>query len=925
MSSQPFMIAPYEVGLELDREPWLLPESAFPSITDAYTWRKRVKRREGNEFLGQLVSSTSVTYTSAVSGAATSFNNSTFTGGNGLTSQAITGVGIDTPAPGSTRLTFPVNTMANGTIFSISGVVGTVGSVLNGMSFIASNSTGTTVDILATSTGLSYTSGGRAYFEQVQSGSVTVTFGGLTFTDDGMGHMLNSLMAVVGSIDYLTGIFSVTFAAIGGGPYDVTVSFSVFDFLPVMGLCTQEIPPLEIENLIAFDTEKANIYNTSMNNFQDISFYDESLEPITWTGTDTNFFDYTNYQNAFFETNNIPGFHAQQITSVLIDTPLAGKTRITFASNVLQVGDTIFITGIVGTVGTGTSPSSPGLNNGTFVVIARTGTSVDITFTSTGLAYGSGGTVFIFQHATTGDGIRWYANDSSVDGWVNFNPLLSASSPGVPGNVLKGGRMILSYRNRMIVLGPIEGDPATAGNFVIRDTRVRWSQSGTVFYSSPVPFAQTFDPLAWRDDIPGRGGFNDAPTGESIVGAQFIRDILIVFFESSTWALRYTGNSGQPFIWSRVNVELGTASQFSTVPFDRGVTCVGNRGIITSDGNNVSRIDLIIPDTVFSFLQTVNSPARVHGVRDYFRELVYWTYIDASVPTTYPNRLLVYNYRENSYSIFTDSYTCFGHFRPSTARLWNTTDINWEDADFLWNSGTIAPEFEDIVAGTNAGYVMIMNQGAVNDLQISIMGITNAPQAIVTTWGNHNLETGQFVKIQNVNGMTAINGMNSQIEVLSNTTFRLLNVNSTLFTPYTDGGNIIRLNNFVITSKQFNPFVKKGSGVFLTKMDLYTDYILDGQISVNVFVDNNSDTPVNVPEPSGTALWQTEAPLDQTINGLSASKTWCRFFCHTRGQFVQIQLTLSNPDMLNDLINGEEFVLHAMTLYMGPAGRLISR
>jgi len=923
MSSQPFMIAPYEVGLELDREPWLLPESAFPSITDAYTWRKRVKRREGNAFLGQLVSLTSMTYTNAVSGASTSFNNGTFTAGNGLSSQAITAVGIDTPAPGSTRLTFPVNTIANGTVIGISGVVGTVSSVLNGFSFTVGNSTGTTVDISATSTGLAYTSGGRVYYRQVQPGSVTVTIsaGGPVFTDDGMGNMLNSLMAVVGSIDYFTGIFSVTFAAIGGGPYNVTVSFDVYDFLPVMGLCTQEIPALEIENLIAFDTRKANIFNSALNKFDDISFYATSGDAITWSGTDTNFFDYTNYQNAFFETNNVPGFHAQQITLVSIDTPGAGQTRLTFASNVLQIGDTIFITGIVGTVGT----STPGLNNGTFVVTARSATTVDIAFTSTGLAYISGGTAFIFQHATNGDGIRWYANDSSVNGWVNFNPLLSASSPGVAGNVLKGGRMVLSYRNRMIVLSPIEGDPATNGNFVVRDTRVRWSQAGTVFYSTPVPFEQTADPLAWRDDIPGRGGFNDAPTGESIVGAQFIRDILIVFFESSTWALRYTGNSGQPFIWARVNVELGTASQFSTVPFDRGVTCVGNRGIITSDGNNVSRIDLIIPDTVFSFLQTVNSPSRVHGVRDYFRELVYWTYVEASVPTTYPNRLLVYNYRENSYSIFTDSYTCFGHYRLSTARLWNTTDTTWDEADFLWNAGSIGPEFEDIVAGTNTGYVMLLNQGSTNEKQISIMGLTNDLQAVVTTWGNHNLETGQFVKIQNVNGMTEINGLNSEIEVLSLTTFRLLNIDSSAFSLYTNGGNIIRLNNFLITSKQFNPFVKKGSGVFLTKMDLYTDYIADGRVAVNVFVDNNSDTPVNVPLPDGTPLWQTEAPLDQTINGLSASKTWCRFFCHTRGQFVQIQLTLSAIDMLNDLINGEEFVLHAMTLYMGPAGRLISR
>ncbi len=941
MSVQPFLVASSEVGLEKDMEPWLLPDTAFPALEDAYVFRKRVKRRLGNEFLGRLSQQITQIYPLAVTGADTGWTSAT----------------------------------------------------------------------------------GLHHFP-VRPKSVTITVNAVVFLDRPIDNYTGNIIAavggtVVGTINYLTGMIVInpgSFGPFGGGPYNVTVVYSYYPNLSVMGLPTKENFNINAEDLIAFNTTKSNIWNVATEFFDDISYYDHSAQEINWTGADYNFFDYENLQGAFLATNNIPGHHVQNITNVV---PVGANARIDFVNNILDVGDRVFLTNIVGTtpalgaalnnksytviapvtatsitvaeniaalvyssggtafmpqhsgynaaqtitgvtVGTSTTISfaantittgqivyikwiaagstvSTVLNDKTFVVLSSTATDIEIDADTTGLTWVAGGGLVV---RPVGDGIRWYANDASVNGWVNFNsPLNSATA-------LKGGRILLGYKDRLVVLSTFEGS-ITGTDVVNYTNRARWSQNGTIFNTGPVPVNQGIEGIAWDDSIPGRGGYIDAPTTEAIISADFIRDTLVVFFERTTWALRYTGNESLPFVWVRINIEFGSGSQFSSVPFDRGVLTVGNRGIITSDGNNVERIDLKIPYTAFDFSTGNNNNMRVHGIRDYYNELVYWTYIDRADAAreggppdlqgvTYPNKMLVYNYRENSYSIFNDAYTCFGYFTETTAVLWNTAKVDWDDAAFNWNSAQGSANFPIIVAGTNAGYVMMLRlDTCANDTQIPIAIIASVPmsgQTLVTTLAPHNLLEGQYVKFSDVLGMTAINGLNTKI-ILDNALVALpqvqflCDIDSSAFGAYTFGtGQLIRINNFNILTKRFNPFATKGKGVFINKADFYTDYIKDGRISVNVFVNDNSTRSVNEHQPGGQQFWEVVFPLDQNVNAITPTdKTWTRFFCHVRGQFIQLQFTLNDSQMLDDKTNTEEFALHGMVLWMGMTGRLISR
>jgi len=70
---------------------------------------------------------------------------------------------------------------------------------------------------------------------------------------------------------------------------------------------------------------------------------------------------------------------------------------------------------------------------------------------------------------------------------------------------------------------------------------------------------------------------------------------------------------------------------------------------------------------------------------------------------------------------------------------------------------------------------------------LDVIGITNANPGVVTTNLNHGYATGQVIQMNGVGGMTAVNGVNYTITVISETTFSI-GVNTTGYGTYTTGG-----------------------------------------------------------------------------------------------------------------------------------------
>lgn len=426
------------------------------------------------------------------------------------------------------------------------------------------------------------------------------------------------------------------------------------------------------------------------------------------------------------------------------------------------------------------------------------------------------------------DPMRYYNNST----WIDLQPLVTAS------NTLWQALILVPYYGRLLALNTWEGPTAStytgATNFF---ARCRFSQIGD-------PTDQT---NGWRSDIFGRGGFLDAPTNEAIVSAAFFRNTLIVFFEYSTWQLRYIGEYGLPFIWERISSDFGAVSPYSPIVFDQGVMAVSDRGIIEAAANGVRRLDEQIPEEVFSFEIQNSAPNFVHGIRDFEKELVYWNYLDiadASTTQTYPNTVLIFNYRNNTWAKNRDTITCFGTSQFQFGITWDSLTTYWE-SNVLWDSVDDQSYVDYVTLGTQHGFINIYQNPEAETPQpvttlyaptmaITAVDFTAHPTKI--TIPSHNLANSEIIYIQDTIWSGSDPGLNNiiyNVTVVDADTITLAiwdfasqsydAVDITSSAVYLGGGRVTLFPKMNIQGKDFNPFQGAGKQFKLSYIDFQMD------------------------------------------------------------------------------------------------------
>jgi len=494
--------------------------------------------------------------------------------------------------------------------------------------------------------------------------------------------------------------------------------------------------------------------------------------------------------------------------------------------------------------------------------------------------------------------------------WTNFRPQLNSS--GI-NRFLESAKIIIGFKDRLICLNTIEDSAGVDSNFV---NRARWCQNG-----DPTDAVN-----GWIDDTPGRGGFIDATTKEAIISAQFIKDRLIVYFERSTYELVYTGNDTLPFIWQLINVELGAESRFSTVPFDQGVVAVGNVGVHTCNGVNVKRIDEKIPDEVFKIHNENDGPARVYGIRDYFKELVYWTFPDFTSDPTYPNRILVWNYQNNTWAFFEDTFTCFGYFQRDADLQW--ADLGniygtWEQWNDPWNSSVSQAQQPSIAAGNQEGFTFIIEPDrSYNEQALYITDMTAATSRLTIV--DHNLDLNSYILIQDCTGITSLNGTIVQVaEIIDTNTVR---IDTTFTGTYTGGGTIALVSNLDIRSKQWNPGTPIGQQFQMPYIDFLLDRTSDGEVSLDYYLNNSFGSSIQEQITNdvllGTNTLFTKPETDVNFQDFQ-QMIWHRYYIMLQGQMIQIRIFMNDEQMRDVDISREDFVMNAIILYVKAQGRMV--
>ena len=434
--------------------------------------------------------------------------------------------------------------------------------------------------------------------------------------------------------------------------------------------------------------------------------------------------------------------------------------------------------------------------------------------------------------ATPYDPIRYF--DGTI--WHNLQPIIADNPPSAAQSLLYQALIIIPYYGRLLALntweGLTSGGPEGATNFF---SRCRFSEIGDLTAAN-----------AWRSDQFGLGGFLDAPTNEAIVSAAFYRNTLIVFFEQSTWQLRYIGEYGLPFIFERISSDFGSASTYSGIIFDEGVMTISNRGAIIAGASGIERLDEQIPETIFTFSIQNLAPNFVHGARDFEKEVVYWNYLDASTRGSFqnfPNAVLLYNYRNKTWAQFRDTLTCFGLAQFQFGITWDSTDVFWDDADVTWDNADDQNYITYVSAGNQQGFVFIYeNQNASTMFpaltifapSLYIASINNSLPIAKLTVPQHNLQNGEIIYITGtlwsgtnpginniIYNVTVIDSNTITLGRWNGTNYSAVNINSS--PTYIGGGYIALFPKMNIVGKDFNPYQAAGKQFKVSFIDFQMD------------------------------------------------------------------------------------------------------
>jgi len=734
------VIGPFDKGLRTDVTPFNIDNVNFPVLLNAYQWRGRVKRKRGTSLLNRL--------------------------------QRLLGT---TDGAGNFSITISPQPILTGIVWFQIGTD----------YFVDPGTTANPVDQI------------------------------LLTNSSGLVHTLNRV----------TGLLTIT-----GSNANTSVIY--YPCLPVMGLEDYTDATNAFPQSIGFDTRYSYRINTSFPYTPvDITFYKATNTPFWWNGANYQQFWTTNYLGAFWATNGIDipftgstiGMQFSHVTAVS-GTINSQTVTITVTGANLTVGDYVFlnefdpaiITGINGETGIVTAGAAPG--------------AVTITIANANMNGPGGATVKgIVQYLTNSsnfniDCIRFYDGT----GWVNFMPPLSQNAYIIDDNIeaiyyLVGARMILPFKDRLVFFGPVI-QTSTGNPIYLNDTAI-FSQNGTPYYTAQfsgdifnptnppgfvpilVPSGQTAQPSAYWEDQIGFGGWQSAGVDQNLCTISPNEDALIAGFETSIQArFIYTGNDVNPFQFYLVNAELGSSSTFSIVNMDDGVITRGPRGFIKTAQTVCSRIDLDIPDDSFEISNQNNGTERVCAQRDFINEWIYFTYpsnqtTDSNVTAyIFPNQTLFYNYRDDSWAMFNESYTTYGTFRASTGYTWATIGnkyATWAEWNESWSSGASTPLQPKVICGNQQGFIFFRDQGTEEATSLTIQNIVG----IIVTSPNHCLNLNDYIIISVTNGLTGING--NIYSVVPQTVDTFLIIGPPFTGTYAGGGLITRMYVPVIASKQF--------------------------------------------------------------------------------------------------------------------------
>jgi len=344
----------------------------------------------------------------------------------------------------------------------------------------------------------------------------------------------------------------------------------------------------------------------------------------------------------------------------------------------------------------------------------------------------------------------------------------------------------------------------------------------------------------------------------------------------------------------------------------------------------VQRIDDKIPQEVFKIHNENAGVERVAGIRDYSTEMVYWSFPAAENNTIFPNRMLVYNYKNGSWAFNDDSITAFGYFQNTDDLTWGACTYTWEEFGRLWNSGLNQSLTKEVLAGNQEGFTFVMDSNRFSNapaLQITNIDLAALPLINLTVI-NHNLQQGDFVLIEFVQGTTNLNNYIFKVFSADAAFPNTFTIEQQVGLPpagaYTGGGVISRISKIDIRTKEFN-FYQQDMRMAIDSVGFDVDRSSAGNIYVNFFSSTSGlqmaneaiANQVNLGNYILDTVPYATSPLENNQDRLLR-----HVYIQAEGDCIQLQLTWTDEQMVDVNNMKSLFELNSMTFHASPAGRL---
>ena len=234
--------------------------------------------------------------------------------------------------------------------------------------------------------------------------------------------------------------------------------------------------------------------------------------------------------------------------------------------------------------------------------------------------------------------------------------------------------------------------------------------------------------------------------------------------------------------------------------------------------------------------------------------------------------------------------------------------------------------FPAVGAGNQQGFTFIIDTD--NNTNSQSLQITDMIPPDILKITDHNLSFIDFIRLEEFQGIIFDNLLDTPIvKVKKVEDTNTITIDSNFTGLYTGGGKARRISNFNILTKQFNPGTPVGIQFRFPYIDFLLDITTKGQLTVNYLIDASKGTNITDNTPPGTLLGNNIlfTKFEQLFGDQKNSTyTWHRFFVQAQGQFIQLQLTMSEEQIKDFEISASGFAMQAMLLNVEREGRLLN-